>query len=178
MKKGCLIGTVGLLALCLVGCGLGFFVGLPRIRENAREELRDAISTEVANQIPAGSSGVAEPGSYTFTAAELQRSLAESFQTSTIDDIVIRIDASGIAFGFKTSGGRETTYSGLPIAENGRLKMTKMDATDSILDFVIPATDLGKAIEDAVNNYLAANNLKIDTLTLTEGEITFDTVQI
>lgn len=178
VKKGCLIGVSVVLVLCLAACGLGYFVGLPRVRDSVRDGIRDAISTEVAVQIPATGGGSAAPGDYTITALELQNSLAANFNSSTVDDIIVRINQAGFEFGFKASGGQETTYSGLPSVENGKLVMTNMKASDGTIDWFFPAKDLGKAIEQAVNNYLAENNLQIADLTLNDGSITFETTTL
>lgn len=176
MKKGCLIGASVVMVLCLVACGLGYFVGLPRLRDSVRDGVRDAISTEVAIQIPAGAGGTAAPGTYSITAQELQQSLAANVNNSTVDDIIVRINQGGFEFGFKTSGGQETTYSGVPTIVDGKLVMTNMHASDGRLNWFFPAKDLGKAIEEAVNTYLAANNLSVSDLTLEDGSVTFDTV--
>jgi hypothetical protein len=176
MRRGCFIGVIGVLVLCLVGCGLVWFVGIPRVRDSARDGIRDAISTEVAQQIPAGTDGTAEPGSYTLSAEEIQSSLSRNFDVQNVDDLVIRISPTGFEFGVTTEGGQETTYSGLPVVENGQLKMTNMKSSEGVLDFIFPAKDLGKAIEDAVNNYLAENNLQVDDIELTNGALTLVTV--
>ena len=46
-----------------------------------------------------------------------------------------------------------------------------------MLDFIFPADDLGDAIEEAVNNYLAENDLELDALVLENGEVTLETVR-
>jgi hypothetical protein len=177
MKRGCMIGVIGLLALCLVGCGLGFFVGIPRIRNDAQDGVRDALSTEIAIQIPANG-GVAAPGSYTISATDLQNSLLTNVNDSAVSDIVVRITPSGMAFGVKSDGGQETTYTGVPVATDGKLAMTQMETNSGVLDFFFPADDLGEAVEQAVNNYLGANNLELESLTLGDGEITLHTVAV
>jgi hypothetical protein len=68
------------------------------------------------------------------------------------------------------------TYSGFPVAANGRLEMTNMESSEGFLDFLFPADELGKAIEDAVNTYLAQNNLQLDAVELADGELTLVTV--
>lgn len=176
MRRGCLIGVVGTLGLCLIVCGLVYFVGIPRIRDSARDGVRDAISTQVAIQIPAEGGGNADPGSYTISASELQRQFLQNVNSDSVDDIVIRISETGFDFGFTTSGNQEAIYSGFPVAQNGQLVMTGMTTTNDGLDFIFPAEDLGAAIEEAVNNYLAANDLELDSLTLENGSITLETV--
>lgn len=175
MRRGCFIGTVGVLGLCVVCVALGYFVAIPRIRDSAQNGVRDAISTQVARQIPAAAGGAA-PGAYTITAAELQTSLNQNLSTDSVNDLVITIAPSGFEFKVTAKGGQETTYTGVPAAENGRLVMNQMATNSDFLDFIFPAGTLGNAIEEAVNGYLAANHLSLADLTMADGEITLETV--
>lgn len=177
MRRGCLITVIAILLVCVAGCGLGYFVALPRARDSARDGVRNAISTQVAIQIPAPANGKPDPGSYTLTEAELQQQLRDNVDSNTVNDIVITISETGFEFGLTTSGDQKTTYTGLPVAENGKLQMTGMKTTSGVLEFIFPAKDLGKAIEEAVNNYLVENDLRLDSLTLEDGSITLETVR-
>jgi hypothetical protein len=175
MRRGCFIAVIGVLGLCLVACGFGYFVGLPRFQDNARDEIRDAISTEVAQQIPS-TGGTAEPGTYTLNESELQEGLAENLDVQNVDNLLVQITPTGLAFVIDTDSGTDVTYSGFPVAANGRLEMTNMESSEGFLDFLFPADELGKAIEDAVNTYLAQNNLQLDAVELADGELTLVTV--
>ena len=159
----------------MVGVALGYFVGVPRIRDAAQVGVRDAIGTEVARQIPA-TTGQAAPGSYTIFEDELQTSLNANVTANGVDTLDIQINPSGFSFRLSAQGNRESTYTGVPVAEDGRLVMTRMETSNGFLDFVFPAEDLGVAIEDAVNGYLAANGLALDGLALGDGELTLETV--
>jgi hypothetical protein len=175
MRRGCLIGSVGTLALCLVVCGLGYFVAIPRVRDTVRDGMRDALSTQVAIQIPAGVDGSAEPGEYTITAADLQDQFVANTEDGSVQDVFVRISPSGIEIGLTASADQEAVYSGFPLAEDGDLVMSNMTTNNEVLDFILPADDLGTAIEDAVNNYLAESGLVLDSLKLSEGELTLET---
>jgi hypothetical protein len=176
MRKGCLIFVIAVLILCLGGCGLLYFVGLPKVRDAARDGFRDAISTQVAIQIPAPAGGTADPGTYTITEQELQAQLLVNVDSDNIDDIVISITPQGFEFGLATAGDQDTTYTGVPVVENGKLRMEDMQTSSDFFDFLFPPKDLAKAIEDGVNNYLEANDLELDSLELEEGQITLVTV--
>lgn len=175
MRRGCFIAVIGVFGLCLVASGLVYFVGLPRFQDGARDEIRDAISTEVAQQIPS-TGGTADPGTYTLSEAELQQGLAENFDVQNVDNVLIQITPAGLAFILDANSGDDVTYSGVPVAVNGRLEMTNMESNEGIFDFIFPADELGKAIEDAVNNYLEQNNLQVDSVELIDGELTLVTV--
>ena len=45
MRRGCLIRSVGVLAPCLLCSVLGFFVGLPRLRDAVGDEFEHGVST-------------------------------------------------------------------------------------------------------------------------------------
>lgn len=174
MRRGCLFGLFGLLVLCVVCVGLGYFVAIPRVRDTARDGIRDAVSTEVARQIPARA-GNAAPGAYTISAQELQDSLLANLGDARVNDVVIRITPTGMVLGVTSEGGQETTYTGVPTAVGGRLVMTDMDTSSDFLNFLFPADDLGDAIEAAVNGYLAQNGLTLESLDLGDGELTLNT---
>src|SRR3954451_10047613 len=72
VKRGCCVGVVGLLALCLIACGAGYFLAIPRARDQIQGSVQHAISTEVAIQIRPSSGTPSPPGSYTITQQELQ----------------------------------------------------------------------------------------------------------
>ncbi|MCC6791532.1 MAG: hypothetical protein IT336_07610 [Thermomicrobiales bacterium] len=175
MRRGCFIVVIGMLVLCLVACGAGYFIGLPRFQESARNEIRDAISTEVAQQIPS-IDGSAEPGSYTLNEAELQEGLAQNFDVQSVDNLQIRITPTAIEFVLDADGGEDISYTGVPVAVNGRLEMTNMESSEGFFDFFFPADELGRAIEEAVNTYLSQNGLQVDAIELADGEMTIVTV--
>ena len=174
MRRGCMIFALGALGLCVVGGILGWLVGVPRLRDNLRDGVRDGIATEVAAQIPAGAGGEVPPGRYTFTEDELQAGLAEE-AGDQVEDVLIALSPTGIRLGFVAQGDQEFNYRGVPAAENGRFVVQNMEATNGVLDFLLPADDLATAIEDAVNGYLGENNLRLQAVELGDGELTLET---
>ena len=177
MRRGCCLGVVGVLVLCLVGCGLGYFIGVPRFRDGVQDGMEDAISTTVAEQIPARAGGTARPGVYEITEEELQREITGNVDVQSVEDFVIDLTPGGIVFRITPSNAdQELTYSGNPEAVDGRLQMTNMESSENFLDWIVPADDLGEAIENAVNDYLAANNLALESVELTNNVLTLETV--
>ena len=94
----------------------------------------------------------------------------------SVDELVIELAPSGITFQISTNSDQDLTYSGRPEVVDGKLRMTDMEASQGFLDWIFPADDLGEAIEDAVNNYLAENNLQLESLELTDDALTLETV--
>lgn len=178
MRRGCLFGLVGAFGLCVVGCGLLYFLALPNIRDSVQSALEDGMTTVVAGQIPA-IDGVALPDTYEITQEELQQSIAANLGSGTMDDIQLTIDpVTGFSIGLSSQGGQGATYTGLPTVEDGKLVLTNMESSDGFLDFVVPADRIGDAIEDAVNGYLAANGLTIQSLEVLDGKIDIVTAAV
>src|SRR5215213_4998675 len=175
MRRGCFLSVIALLGLCLIACALGYFVGIPRVRDNARGEMEDAISTTVAEQIPA-TGAAARPGTYELTEDELQAEISGNVDVQNVNDLVIDLAPGGITFRITTNGDQDLTYTGRPEVVDGQLRMEDMEASEGFLDWIFPADDLGDAIEDAVNNHLAENNLELESLDLTNEALTLETV--
>ena len=174
-RRGCLIVVLGFLGLCVVGCGVGYFVGVPWLRGNVRDSIRDGIATEVAVQIPAVPGAGVEPGTYQFTEAELLRNLRATSEDANIDDLLLDISPSGLKLGLTVPGNQDGTYEGVPTVENGRLVIEDMSVDNDGLEFLLPADDLAGAIEDGVNDYLAANGQHLTAVNLGDGTLSLTT---
>lgn len=165
-------GFVGLVAVC---CLLGVIVGLPRLRDELRESVRDAVATEVARQIPDLPGVGVEPGIYVITEQSLEASIRENAEGNDAENWEVRITPAGVTFGV-VSRGREAVYSGVPAAEEGRFVMREMDASSRVFAFILSPDDLGEAIAGAVNQYLDRNGLLLESLVLEPGQMTLTTV--
>jgi hypothetical protein len=166
------VALFGILVIC---CVLGFFVGLPRVRDELQDSVQEAVATEVAQQIPAIPGIGAEPGTYTITEESLESSMRESADSGDNNDWQVRITPEQMSFGVVTSG-RDATYTGVPAAENGQFVMRDMDTNNRFFDFILSPDDLGDAISGSVNRYLAENNLQLESLELQDGQIILTTV--
>jgi hypothetical protein len=170
MRRGCLLSVVIILGLCVVACGVGYFFGLPRLQDAVADEFEHAVSTEVARQIPATPGQPAAPGSYTITEVSLLESLQEEAEGGNVEDVLVSITPEGIELGFDT-GGQDILYTGGVTAEDGRLVLTDFEANNDGLEFILPADKMAEAIENAVNDYLADNNLRLASVELRDGEM-------
>jgi len=169
-RRGLWIGVASVLGFCILACILVFVAGIPAFRNEVRDGVHDAVATEVARQIPAPTGGTAEPGTYTLTAASLQASLRDNLDDQD-DAVIVRITSVQIEVGV-TSQGQDAIYTGTPIADDGELEVRDMETTNSVVSFLLPPDTIADAIEDAVNDYLDANNLRLESLVLSDGEIT------
>jgi hypothetical protein len=176
-KRIWLILAGSILGLCVLSCVALFALGVPAIREGLHDEIEEAVATEVARQIPAPPEGTAEPGEYTITESSLQDSLKANLQDEEgrDEDVFVDITTVHIEVGV-VSRGQSATYTGVPVAENGELVLRDVESSSRFLSFLLPADDFAEAIEDAVNGYLADNNLSLAALTLTDDGIVLTTV--
>jgi hypothetical protein len=69
------------------------------------------------------------------------------------------------------ANNRVTTYTGQVAAVDGRLAVTDMTA-DGMYEFFLSAGAAASVLEDAVNGYLAAQRLRLMSVTLGEGTLT------
>ncbi len=171
-RRGCLIAVGSLAGLLLLCCVVGWFVGIPRLRDSIEGDLSDSISTEVAEQIGTADIG---PGSYQISVADMQQQLASTLNSQNIEDFDIAVDSNGMSISF-VSSGQSIGYTGVPTAQNGELVMDNMAVDNSALGFFMPADRLGNAIESGVNSYFDAQGLDIGSLELGNDELIVEAV--
>lgn len=161
----------GLLVLC---CVIGWFVGIPRLRDSIADTISDELSTQVASQLdtPAGD---LDPGTYTLSVDDLQEQIEANVDESTASDFGISVDPTGIEIGF-TSGTQDFGYSGTPVARDGRLVIDDMTVDTDFLGWIMPADRVADITEDGINDYFVARGLEIENIQLGDDEITFTTV--
>ena len=174
LRRGGLFSSVAVLGLCVIACAVTWFVGVPAFQDAVREDVEDGVATEVARRIPRTARGAAQPGSYVITQESLRRQLMAEAEDTNAQDVVLQITPSGLELGF-TTRGQDVTYSGTPVAEDGRLVIRDIQTDTDWLGFILPADDLAQAIEDGVNGYLAENRLRLDAVELGDGAMTLTT---
>ncbi len=163
--------VAGILGVCLLCCGLVWFVAIPRARDTVEDGLREAVGTEVAVRV--APLGTVEPGEYVITEADLLRQFNEtvgSNNAAEVQDLALDITPDQIRVGF-TTGEQDAAYTGQLAAVDGRLEVQNMETSSGFLDFLFPASIVENGIENGVNNFLEANNLILTDLTMEEGQI-------
>jgi hypothetical protein len=147
--------------LIFVCCLVLLFVGVPRFQNSLKNEMAHALSTEVAVQVPDSQLG---GGTYTISLAELQQKLTGSVNSNGVNGITLASRGQQLELSIETSGNNKVSYTGTPTVQNGRLVMADMQTSNSTLGFFMPADKLGNAIENGVNDFFSANNLKMTSL--------------
>lgn len=162
----------GALLACLLICVVLGFVTIRGIRTGIEDSVQDGIGTVVAEQI--GASGAAAPGTYVITEADILGQIEQQLEDegANIENLVVRILAGNrVEIGFD-SEGQDVTYNGTITAVDGELRVDDMEASNSLLDFLVPGDRVASGIEHGVNDYLAANNLRLGSVTSEPGELT------
>jgi hypothetical protein len=172
MRRGCLFGCGGIVVLGLVACLLGYFVGLPRIQDRVADDFQEGVSTVVAQGIANSAPG---SGTLVITETDLNAQLSDDVQNS---DVVSQITPDGISINleFDESQDREVGYSAVPVAEDGKLVLTQVDAQDGFMERFLPKDKLADAVEDGVNDVLAEQDLELQTIDLEDGQMILSTV--
>jgi hypothetical protein len=172
--RGCGCFATAVVIVCAVGAVVLYAVGLPRFREHVREPMQQAVSTEVARQIAIAPNSAPQPGTYTIDQAELNSALQEQAGGELgIDSIATAIDPTGITIRIKIQS-QTATYRGDVGAVGGRLVVANMTAEGGFRYF-LPAGDMGKILENGINNYLTSRNLRLTDVTLGDGTMTLTT---
>lgn len=173
-RRGCLIAVGSVMGLLLLCCVVGWFVGLPRLRDTVSEGISEELSTEIASQLDTVP-GDLDAGTYTLSVADLRSQIDANLDDSTASDFDISVDQQGIAINFE-SNNQQIGYSGVPVAQDGELVIQDMTVDNDVLAFLLPADRAAGIIEDSVNSYFAARDLEIESIELGNDEITFTTV--
>ncbi|MFL5760689.1 MAG: hypothetical protein ACJ789_13255 [Thermomicrobiales bacterium] len=174
LRRGCLLGVGGLLVICFLACGLGYFVGLPKIQNNIADNFQDGIATVVATSVADAN---ASPGQLIITERQLNEKLNADVENG---DVATQITESGVSLELNYRDDRTDPirYSALPtIDENGHLELTDVAASEGFMERLLPKDKFANAIEDGVNSVLDENNLMLADIELTDGELTLTTVQ-
>lgn len=171
-RRGCLISVAAILGLSLVCCLLLFFVGVPRFQGFVADGIGHALSTQVAEQVGPGGIDL-QPGTYTISMTELEQQLANAESTQGVEDIAFSAENGEIVLEFG-SGGQTFGYSGVPVAEDGRLVLTDVTVEGGLPDWIFPADTLAGAIESGVNSYFDAQELDIVAVTAENDELVIE----
>lgn len=168
-RRGCLMSIGVIFGLLLICCVVTWFVGIPRLRDNVSDSISKQLSTEVADQL-APPSGTLEAGTYTLSVDELQQQIDANTDSSSDTNFGISVSPDGMTIDFD-SGSQTFGYSGVPVARDGKVVLDDMQVDNDVLGFVMPADNVATIIEDGINNYIAAEGLQVESLTLGDNEI-------
>lgn len=175
-RRGCLFSFTTIIGLLVLCCVLAWFVGLPRLQNQIRDDLANELTTQVANQLqaqlPAGVD--LKPGRYSLSLASLEDEVSGQMSDQTID--AFRIYGEGRELVLSVgSGGQTFEYRGVPgVSANGDLVMDDMRSTNNFVGSVLPPDKLGDAVENAVNRYIGAQGLRLSDVRIEGDQLVFE----
>lgn len=163
-----LVVTAGvLLALCVACVGLGYFVAIPRVKDGVEDGIDQAVSTYVVPQI-AGIDVTPEAGTYTITEEAINNQIAAS--NAELEGLRFLITPVGLQLGFGEQG-RDVAYTAQVSAVDGEIDIQSANL-DGIPGWILPASAITNGLERGINDYLAANNLVVTSVTMQDGSMT------
>lgn len=173
-RRGCLISFGTLALLTLVCCVVLWFVALPQFQESIADDIEDGLATEVARQIdPVGAQ--LDAGTHTISMEDLEQQLQDTAGVNNVDDIsfTAQNDLLVLAFG---SQGQEFSYSGVPVAQGGRMELTNVESTGGgFLNQFFPADILADAVEGGVNSFFRAQGFGIVSVSAENDQLVIET---
>jgi hypothetical protein len=176
MRRGCLFGCGGLLILCIVALGLGYFVGIPRVQDAIADDIGTGIATVVADGI---TNADPQSGQLVITEEQLNAKLGNDVNNA---DVMTQIDPSGVAieFSYRDDNTDPIRYSATPaVDENGKFVLENVQTTNGngFIEKLLPKDKLAESIEEGVNGALEAKNLKIANIDLQDGQVVITATQ-
>lgn len=176
-KKGLSTGKVmliifGALGACLLICVIAGFFLVRQIQSGFENVVEDGMQALLVEEI--GNIGAAQPGTYTLTTDQVLTQLNSelSSEGANIDDLFVRIlPGNQIELGI-SSEGQDLDYTVTVAAVNGRLDVTDVEASNSVMNFIAPGSRIANGLENGVNEYLEQNNLTLTSIETVEGQLT------
>ncbi len=176
-KKGMSTGKVllivfGALGACLLICVVAGFFLIRSIQSGFENVIEDGMQALLVEEI--GDIGAAQPGTYTITTDQVLTQLNDelSDEGANIDDLFVRIlPGNQIELGI-SSEGQDLEYTATVNAVNGRLEVSDVEASNSVMNFIAPGSRIANGLEGGVNSYLEQNNLTLASISTVEGELT------
>lgn len=175
IRRGCCGCLVALLGLLVVAAVAAFLVGRAWLGDKLRQPLQIAVGTQIARQFAPAPGVQPAPGTYVIGQDDLNTAIrSEVGQTGFVDDAAITLAPSGFDLRAHLTNGGDVSYRGNIAAVDGRLRVTNLNG-DGMITAFLPPDQVRQAIENAVNDYLVANGLRLADAALGDGTLTLTT---
>lgn len=104
--------------------------------------------------------GAATGETYLFSLASIEEGFAGTIDTTPIDRLTVAPSGDQLVFAIEENG-EVAEYSGVPTVRNGMLAMTEMRQSGGDGEPSVKPNELGRAMEDGINEYFASQGLSI-----------------
>lgn len=171
-RRGCLFGCGGLLMVCVIVSGIGWFFGIPRAVDALRDEVADGVSTIVADNVHSlYSRSELQQGqdvrlSFNALNVELQDA---SDDADNLDSLKIVGRGYDIVMSASVSGQSYDIAFTPSIGTNGHLNLIKVDEGGWWQQQTMKV--LGGGFEKSINTWLDENGLVLTDVTVESDAI-------
>jgi flagellar basal body-associated protein FliL len=160
----------GLLLVCVVCAGAGYFYFIPRAQDEIESNLQEAVATHVVPYF-AGLDITPEAGTYVLSADDVNADIASA--NLSLENLKVEITPDLIALRFDDQN-QDISYEANVIAVDGSFDVTNAQL-EGVPGWLLPEDTITQAIEDSLNAYLTENGLIVTDVVLTDGEMTITT---
>ena len=164
-----LIVILGIIGICLLVCVGVVIYAFTQIGPGFKRNLSHVTATEVAGQI--GNGRPVGPGEYVLTADDLTTGINRQIaDNQTINGVQVAIQPDGVEI--TADLGRQTvSYRTNVVAENGEIRLADAKADAGFIGNVVPSDWVAGGIQDGLNSYFRANNLRVASVILEPGQM-------
>ena len=118
--------------------------------------------------------GTGDGATYAMTFDDLEAGFAITSGSAPVEALEIAARDDQLVFAF-IANGEPVEYAGVPVAQGGKLKMKDMEQTAGSDEGQLSPKELGKALEEGVNEYFAGEGLRIEGIQVTDSELVIQT---
>jgi hypothetical protein len=158
---------------CMLICVAVFLIGLRAARNSIHDDVANAISSAVAVQITSAPR-ISGPMTIEVTEEDIVRQVVQEFNDDGLEtgDVVVEFVAPDQMKIGLSPEGRDITYTATLGVDDGELKVIDIDGSIRAVTFLLPSGKVGDAIEEGVNDALFAQNLTLESIDITNNQMT------
>lgn len=159
-----LIVILAVISMCLLVCVGAVIYAVTQIGPGFKRNLSHVTATEVASQI--GDGRPVGPGEYVLTAQDLTSGINRQIANDqNVDGVQVAIQPDGVEI-TADLGSQTVSYRADVVAANGEIRLTDVKADAGFLGNVVPGDWIAGGVEDGINDYFRANDLRVASVTL------------
>ena len=164
-----LIVILAIIGMCLLVCVGVVVYAVTQIGPGFKRNLSHVTATEVASQI--GDGRPVGPGEYVLTAQDLTSGINQQIaDDQNVDGVQVTIQPDGVEI-TADLGSQTVSYRADVVADGGEVRLTDAKANAGFLGNVVPSDWIAGGVEDGINAYFRANDLRVASVTLEPGQM-------
>ncbi|CAN5543360.1 hypothetical protein BH09CHL1_BH09CHL1_22400 [soil metagenome] len=158
---------------CMLICVAVFLIGLRAARNSVHDDVANAISSAVAVQVDSAPR-VSGPMTIEVTEEDIARQIVQQYNDDGLEmgDVVVEFVAPNQMTVGLSPDDRNITYTATLGVDDGELDVIDIDGNIRAVTFLLPGGRVGDAIEDGVNDALFSQNLILESIDITNNQMT------